>query len=372
MSEKKIIIAVGGTGGHIYPALAVASKLTKLEPRISILFVGGGLSRNRYFNKSAFPYREISCGTLSLRRPLASFIKLGHIAKGIQQGYRLLKEVSPSLVLGFGSYYTLPLLLSAKWAEIPIILHEQNSIPGRVNRLFSKQALFTGVHFLEAKKFLKGKTVEVGMPLREDLCLGSQSRESARKFFGLNNEKPVVLVFGGSQGAHAINQLFYQGFEEVALHEFQVLHFTGDPEFTRKLKQRYQSCGVQACVKDYETQMELAWQAADVVVSRSGAGTIAEQVEFQVPGILIPYPYAMDNHQEKNADFMVQEIGGAIKLLERDLTPNSLLERVRATLDEDRLMRMRESIESYKNGNPTVDFSSVILDYLNTGLKVKS
>ncbi|MGA8163769.1 MAG: UDP-N-acetylglucosamine--N-acetylmuramyl-(pentapeptide) pyrophosphoryl-undecaprenol N-acetylglucosamine transferase [Waddliaceae bacterium] len=363
MSENKIIIAVGGTAGHVYPALAVAHRLTQLESSLSVLFLGGGLSSNRFFDPGIFPYRDISCSSFSLRKPLQFFTGGRSILRGIGQSYRCFKHWGPSLVIGFGSYYTLPVLLAAKWAKVPYVLHEQNRIPGRVNRLFSRHALFTGICFPEAGSLLKGKTVDVEMPLRQIFSETFSSKESARESYGLDPTKPVVLVFGGSQGAHAINRLIDKGVQESDAHSLQFLHFTGDPASTRQLQQRYHSCGIQACVKDYESNMPIAWKAADIVVSRAGSGTISEQIACGVPGILIPYPFSMDNHQEKNADSM-EAIGAGKKLRENTLTPRTLREEIYRMLDADQLKRSQQAIKNYREERQVQDFSQSICQLL--------
>lgn len=368
MSEKKrIIIAAGGTAGHVYPALAVAHSLTQSDSTLSIFFLGGGLSRNIYFDSGIFPYREISCGPLSIRKPMQFLISAGRMTKGIWQSYSCFREFPPSLVLGFGSHYTLPVLLAARWAKIPYVLHEQNTVPGKVNRLFSRGALFTGICFPGAGRLLKGKTMEAMMPLRCTFSENLPSKTIAKESYGLDSTKPVVLVFGGSQGAHAINQLFFKGIKESDAHSLQLLHFTGNSTSTRELRQRYQSCGIRACVKDYEPHMPIAWKAADLVVSRAGAGTIAEQIACEVPGILIPYPYSMDNHQEKNADFMVQNIGAGKKLREKNLTPNALRDEVYRMLDVDRLKMSQQAIKKYREDRKSLDFSQNILRFLTKG-----
>ena len=361
---KKILIAVGGTGGHIYPALAVAEELKRRSYDLDIIFVGGGLTRNPYINQASFSCLEVSCGSFSWKKPLASLINAGKIVKGVAGSYKILKEFQPSLVLGFGSHHTLPLLLAARLGKFPYILHEQNSILGRVNRLFSKKALLTGVFFPDVVHQLKGTSLEVGMPLRQLFRKGNQTQEKAKSYFGLNMAQPMILVFGGSQGAQSLNQEFVRRVEAASCTNFSVLHFTGNSKVTEEYKLRYKKCGIVACVKDFESRMDLAWQAADLLVSRAGAGTIAEQIEFEVPGILVPYPYAMDNHQETNAEFMVRQVGGAIKLSEKEFGVRNLMEEALDMLSGKNLLIRKQSFQQYKKLHKHHDFCSLILDLL--------
>ncbi|HEY4831375.1 MAG TPA: UDP-N-acetylglucosamine--N-acetylmuramyl-(pentapeptide) pyrophosphoryl-undecaprenol N-acetylglucosamine transferase [Waddliaceae bacterium] len=362
--NKKIIIAVGGTGGHIYPALAVAEELKKRCNELNVLFVGGELTKNPYMDQSLFSRLEISCGSLSWKKPMVSLINAGKIIKGVTGSYKILREFQPSLLLGFGSYHTLPMLLAAQQAEVPYILHEQNSVLGRVNRLLSKRAILTGVFFPEAARQVKGLAVEVGMPLRQAYRKGSQSEEEAKNYFGLNILKPVILMFGGSQGAQSLNQEFVRGVENTHCKNFSVLHFTGNSKATEEFKIRYERCGIAACVKNFEHRMELAWQTADLLVSRAGAGTIAEQIEFEVPGILVPYPHAMDNHQETNADFMVNQVGGAIKLSEREFAARNLVEEALDMLNNKNVLTRKQSISEYKKLHKPQNFCSLILKFI--------
>jgi UDP-N-acetylglucosamine--N-acetylmuramyl-(pentapeptide) pyrophosphoryl-undecaprenol N-acetylglucosamine transferase len=361
--NKKIIIAVGGTGGHIYPALAVAEELKKRHNKLDIIFAGGGLKKNPYFDHSLFPFLEISSGSLSWKKPIVSMINMGKIINGVVGSYKVLRKFNPSLLLGFGSYHTLPILLAARQKKVPYILHEQNGILGRVNYLLSKKAILTGVFFPEVIKQVKGFALEVGMPLRQAYRKGSYSKESAKSYFGLSSDQPAILMFGGSQGAQSLNQEFVRKIENSRSKNFSLLHFTGNSIATMEFNQKYERCGITACVKDFEPRMDIAWQAADLLVSRAGAGTIAEQIEFEVPGILVPYPHAMNNHQETNADFMVR-IGGAIKFLEKEFALRNLIEEALDMLSEKNLLKRKQSIHQYKQLHKPQDFCSLILDLL--------
>ncbi len=357
---NKILIAVGGTGGHVFPAIGLAEQLKKIDASIEVLFTGGRLETNKFFNRTAFPYHPVSCGSLQMHRPLAAIGNVGRIGLGTWQSRKLLRDFQPDLVVGFGSFYTFPTLLASLWEKTPILLHESNSIPGKVNRLLSKYADCIGIQFPEAALHLKGNSRLVKTPLREGFRLGSVTRQEASRFYGLSPTLPTLLVFGGSQGAKAINALFS---EAPFKGQLQILHFTGDASATPLLKEKYQRQGIPAVVKDFEPRMDMAWQAADCVISRSGAGTIAEQLEFEVPGILIPFPFATENHQEKNADYMVDQIGGASKLLEKDLTSARLGQEIERMLD-GKYLAMRESIRYYKGKTGIIELSALVLDTL--------
>lgn len=367
--RKRVLITAGGTGGHVYPAMALAKQLQQMNSDIDILFVGGGLSTNRYFENAAFPYRQVDCGTLH-RNPIACFCAIQKNVRGLYQSTQIIKKYRPDIVVGFGSFHTLPTLLAAKLQNIPIVLHEANRLPGKVNRLLSKYVAVTGIHFPDTAPLLKGKTIEAKIPLREGYQLGLVSTHEARTRLQLALERLTLLVFGGSQGAQAINHLFSEAILTLPapiLQQLQVLHITGDSSMTKQLQIKYAKGGIQAQVKDYELQMNLAWQAADLMVSRSGAGTLAEQLEYEVPGILIPYPHATDNHQDRNADFMVETIGGAVKCAEYKLENNQLAQKLTALLsnEQQQLKVMQQAMQKYKRHTQSSDLCSVVLKVMN-------
>ena len=366
---KKVLITVGGTGGHIYPAIALAKQLRKECPNIELMFIGGALSSNRYFDRESFPYKTVACGSFVKKNPLTLSQNFGRIVLGTWQSYGIIRNYRPNLLVGFGSYYTLPTLMAARLASIPIILHEANSIPGKVNRLMSSHAKMTGIHFPETAGLLKGKTIEVGMPLREGYALDCVKKEHAREYFGLDSNLPTLLIFGGSQGAKAINTLASEaitGHLKNYFKNLQVMHFTGDSKISAEIRKKYDICGIRACVKDFEQRMDLAWRASDLMISRAGAGTIAEETEFEVPGILIPYPHAADNHQNNNAEFMAKTVGGAIKFLEADLNSSILAKSIESLISnkQAKLNEMKESIKSYKKHSRVKDLCSLVIENL--------
>lgn len=365
MTKKKIVITTGGTGGHVYPAMGLADQLLKASPDVDLIFVGGGLHTNRYFDRARFPFYQVASKTLTFSKPWTLFEGGAAILKGTRQSYDILKTFNPDLVVGFGSYHTFPTLVAAKWLSLPIILHEANSFPGRVQRFMSPYVDITALHFPETASYLKGKCVEVGMPLREGFKRSELSQKEVRDYFGLGTEDRTLLVFGGSQGAQAINRLFLDAVGSQALPRIQVIHLTGDAAVTKEAKAIYAKYGVRACVKDYEDQMNLAWSAADLFIARAGASTIAEAMEFEVPGILIPYPYAQ-NHQEKNADFLVKTVEGGIKLLERQVDCFSLCQQIYRVFSDGKwpLTQMRESIRRYKNRPAQETLCSLVLRML--------
>lgn len=359
---KKILIATGGTGGHLFPAQGLGQQLVALDASHDILFVGCGLGSSRYFDTSKFPYREISSAPFRFENPLKIVSGMGKLAKGVWQSRRLIQEFQPDVVVGFGSYHTIPSLLAAKWKNIPIILHESNSVPGKANRWFAPYAHTVGVHFPFAATCMRGNIVEVATPLREGYRLDSVSSGAARSYFGLEQDRLTLLVFGGSQGALAINQCVKECFEQGVCQSIQVIHLIGEKSNINELSELYAKKGILACVKPFESAMQMAWQAADLFIGRSGAATIAEATEFEVPGILIPYPFATENHQEKNADFYVEQVGGGVKLLQANLTADKLRDTLVRILDTSVMNNHRNAIRKYKSRPSCRDLCTLVLE----------
>lgn len=350
--KKRVIITTGGTGGHIFPAQGLADQLIERYPNIEILFVGGALSTNRYFDRNR-PYKQIDCSSLS--HPLAPF----RIGKGIYQSFQIMRSFQPDVVVGFGSYYTFPPLAAAKLLRVPIVLHVADSIPGKVNRVFAPFVAEIGVNFPHTIPLVKGKATEVGMPLRGGFRKGSVSRNEALAYFNLRSDLATILIFGGSQGAAAINKCLQQC---PYLEGFQLIHFTGSEATVQDIAQNYKSRGIPACVKAFEGQMAKAWAAADLFIGRAGASTISEALEFEVPGILIPYPSAAENHQEKNADYLVNTVGGAVKLLEANLNPQTLAHAIKMLSSQEALRSKREAMQAYKKRALQVSLCDLVLN----------
>lgn len=361
---SKVLIAVGGTGGHLFPAQALARQLLSQQEAVELVFAGAGLRDNLFFDREAFAFEEVPSGLLSSRNPIRAAKGVGAILRGVAKGCRLMRSYRPNMVVGFGSFHCFPVLMAAKLFRIPMVLYEANSIPGRVNRLLAPFVKAVGVSFPEAKSHLRGHVFEVSYPLREGFSRPDVDPQQARAYFGLAPEVFTLLVFGGSQGAQGINSLFSlsaKALSNLRKGDFQILHLTGPTKPGESLKAVYESLGLRCCVKPFEKEMGLAWKAADLMVSRSGAGAIAEQIEMEVPGLLIPYPHAMDNHQHHNAVFMCDQVGGAVMSSEASLDSGGL-EAILGPLmnDEARLRKMRENIGRFKREGKSEKFSALV------------
>ena len=348
----RLLLSAGGTGGHIFPAVALANEL-KSQHDCSILFTAGMLSKNPYFPREEFAFKDVSCSSKLLKGAYLN-------SKGVIESIRIINDYKPDAVVGFGSYYTLPTLAAATLLRVPILLHEANSIPGRINRFFSPFAKKTWVSFSEAKNKLTGLVELCKMPLRAELKKGLISKEEASSYFNLDARLPTLLIFGGSQGAKRINHLFSESLLNQ-LQNIQIMHFTGSAIDEELFSNRYRARGIRHYVKSFEKRMDLAWIAADMAITRAGASSLAEQWEFEVPGILIPYPEATDNHQDFNANDLVNA-GLCYKLREIEIRESVFLEMVQRLICNQEAMRAR-FIES-KKSDTQLDLSQHIMDWI--------
>lgn len=360
--ELNVIIAAGGTGGHLFPAQALALEMLQKHPNVRITFVGAGLKTNAYFKNDLFPYIDIKSGTPVKKHPIKVMKALLSISKGLFRCMKFYKKSQPDLIVGFGSYHTFPALLAGKIKKVPIMIFESNALPGKVNRFCSKWARVSAIQFSHASDYLSGKSICVQMPLlkqEENL-----TKKRARDYYKLDGEKLTFLIFGGSQGAQAINRFFCEALEHLlaAGLDFQVIHIVGNEERAEKLRVVYEKYQIPACVKAFEEKMDFAWKAADLSISRAGAATLAELIEFTVPSILIPYPFGTENHQGKNAAYIADEIHGGIALEEKGLDARTLATTIIDLLSEDKLPLMKKALYQFKEDEKKKDLCSLVLE----------
>lgn len=365
---NKIIFAAGGTGGHLFPAQGLAEQILKIKPEMELLFAGANLSDNVHFDQTKFHCCDIASTTPFRGNIFNLFKSIGTLLCGIVESLSLLSEKKPDLVIGFGSFHAFPILCAAVIKKIPILLFESNSVPGKVIRLFSKKALVTGIYFEEAKYALKGKTVEVEIPIRNPHSRRLIPQAEARMRLGLQPDLPTVLIFGGSQGAKQINKLALELLPMLKKEiSFQLIHLTGDEEIAKKVSLHCESLKITCYSKKFETQMDIVWNAADIAVCRSGAMTLSELLYYAVPAILIPYPFAADQHQLKNALFLEQKVGGAIHYPETVVSAKLLSEKI---LDLTRMnsperVKMKNALKMFKAAQKKEELSQLVIKILD-------
>jgi UDP-N-acetylglucosamine--N-acetylmuramyl-(pentapeptide) pyrophosphoryl-undecaprenol N-acetylglucosamine transferase len=321
----RVIIAGGGTGGHLYPGIAIARELFK-EPGNSVLFVGTkqGIEA-RVLPKENLPVRFITAGKLKGMAASSILKSLLALPSGLVQSARLLGAEKPDVVIGVGGYASAPVGLAAWMRRIPLVVIEPNSYAGLANRLLGRLASKVVLPFPGTNRqgfFSKTKVVETGPLVRAGIESGSRAKALGN--FGLEAGRFTVFVFGGSGGAHAINMTMRDAAPRLkGIPNLQVLHQTGEKDVT-EVRIAYQGAGVKAVVLPYVYDMAGAYAAADLVISRSGATTVAELAVCGKKALLVPFPFAADNHQEYNARTLAER-GNAEVVIQKDLTPDRIV-----------------------------------------------
>lgn len=325
MKLRKVIISGGGTGGHIFPALSIADELRRRHPDVDILFVGaiGRMEMEKIpqagYNieglKIAGLHRSLSLKNLSFPIKLVrSLLKAGKIIDAFQ----------PQIAIGVGGYASGPLLFMAQKKNIPTLIQEQNSFPGITNKLLSKRVNTICVAYDKLEGFFpKDKMVVTGNPVRANILNADHKHEDGVKLFSLQDDKPTLLCVGGSLGARSINQAMMAGYQKLIDGGFQVVWQTGKLFYSQnelELKQLPKEVIVQPFIRE----MDLAYAAADVVVSRAGALAITELCIVGKPAILVPSPYVSEDHQTKNAQALVSK--NAAVMIREDEASSKLID----------------------------------------------
>jgi UDP-N-acetylglucosamine--N-acetylmuramyl-(pentapeptide) pyrophosphoryl-undecaprenol N-acetylglucosamine transferase len=354
--SKKILMAAGGTGGHLFPAQALAEQLLEEDPSIELFFAGARLSTNTYLDRERFRFYDVASATPFRGSVLKALLTL---LKGVKESYALLSKEKPTLVVGFGSFHVFPLLLAAVLKRVPLVLFESNAIPGKVVRLFSKRAKWTGIYFSTAKEYLNGEIVEVEIPSSQRLPL---SKQQACEELHLDPHLKTLLVFGGSQGAQKINQQLLATLPLLKQQGlcFQLIHLTGCSNTASATSALCQELAIPCYSQTFEKRMDLVWAATDFAICRAGAMTLSELLCNEVPSILIPYPTASDQHQLKNARFMQTQVGGATVMLESEVTPELLCQEVIKLSD----LKLKTAIKQFKAEQKKEDFCKLILRHV--------
>ena len=359
---KKIFIAGGGTGGHIYPALAIARGLLENNPELKIHFVGSpqGLE-TRIIPEQGFPIHLIPIGRLNRNVHLFERIKtlLGLPFSLFVSLYFLLRY-RPSLLLGVGGFASAPVLFVGALFRFKIVIWESNAYPGLANRWLSKFVSYGLVVFDEAKEILKMKRMRrIGIPVRKEIELLDKKGSSLGKSF-------KILVFGGSQGARGINFAVCEAICRGGdwLDDVEIIHQTGRLDFPQMLK-KYNKAQFKVDVREYLSAIHEQYDWADLVLCRAGASTIAELAAAQKPAVLVPFPFAADNHQQRNAEVLVKK-EAAKMVLQNDFTADKFIQMVnKFKKNRMELDILSKNIRSFHRPNAANEIAQLLLAEIN-------
>jgi UDP-N-acetylglucosamine--N-acetylmuramyl-(pentapeptide) pyrophosphoryl-undecaprenol N-acetylglucosamine transferase len=347
----RAILAGGGTGGHVIPALAIAQQLQK-DYAAEVLFIGTARGiENRLVPAAGFPLRLVQVGGLnrvSFKTRLKTFSDL---PRAVWDSRRILLEFQPGVVIGVGGYASGPAVLAAVLSRIPTLVFEPNFVPGFANRLVAPWVSGAAVHFAETSRYFRRCEV-TGVPVRE-------------AFFQIANRnpvntKPTLLVFGGSQGAHAINQVVMESVRDLRARVpgIHIVHQTGEHDYN-DAQAAYANLNGSVEAHRFIDDMPGRFAQADLLICRSGASTVAEVTAAGKPAVFVPFPRAADDHQKRNAEAL-ERAGAAVMLEESRLNRESLVETVGSLLSEpSRLEKMGEAARKLSHPSAARDIANM-------------
>ena len=346
----RIIVSGGGTGGHLFPCLAVSKRL--IQEGHEVLFVGStaGIESKK---RELLPSPSVFIDSKGVRgKGVKSLLNGSSLLKSIWQAFSVISSFKPDRVVLFGGYVSFPLGVAATVKGVPLILQEQNSIPGKTNLLLSRFAKKVLVGYRGATGFFNGKAVFTGNPIREEILKAVKNRKSLKKevlrTLSLSEKKKTLLIIGGSQGALWINETMKKVAPELSSvrEKLQVVHVAGEGK-SKGLEETYKKAGIECRVFDFYPKIWELYVVADAAISRAGALAISEISLFGIPTLFIPFPYAVDDHQFLNAKEL-QKAGGCILKRQEELTPKEIFRILNSLLfDIIKAKRISESMKKF-------------------------
>ena len=330
----KIIIAGGGTGGHIFPAIAIANAVKKRHPNCEILFVGAkGKMEMEKVPKEGYQIVGLDIAGFNRSSILKNINLPFKILKSFMQAKKIIKEFKPNAVVGVGGYASFPVLYMAQQKGIATLIQEQNSYAGKSNKILAKKANAICVAYENMERFFpKENIINTGNPVRQTITNNQISKQDARVFFNLQNDKKTIFAFGGSLGAKSINEALSTHFKEIIEHDVQIIWQTG----THGFEQSKQSVkGYESKVKVFEfiREIDYAYAAADIIISRAGASSISELSIVGKPVIFVPFPFASEDHQTHNAMALVHK-NAALMIKDSDVK-NEIVHKLNSLLHDE-------------------------------------
>lgn len=362
MSKVRVIISGGGTGGHIFPAIAIANALKKLQADIEILFVGA-LGKMEMEKVPAAGYKIIGLNIAGINRSnmLKNLAFPFKLIGSLLQSLRIIKEFKPNVVVGVGGFASGPVMYAAGTKGIPTVIQEQNSYAGITNKILGKQAKKICVAYDNMDKFFPANNItRTGNPVRQDILDLNNKREQGMKTFNLEPTKQTLLVIGGSLGARSINLAVKASLEKFKEADVQVVWQTGKLFIEEAQKAVAEANAANVFVSDFIYTMDEAYAVADVVISRAGASSISELCIVGKPAILIPFPFAAEDHQTKNAMALVEN-DAAILVADSEAKDKACTEALRLLKNKAEQEKLSTNIKKLALPNADEDIAKEIL-----------
>ncbi|RPI15254.1 MAG: undecaprenyldiphospho-muramoylpentapeptide beta-N-acetylglucosaminyltransferase [Ignavibacteriae bacterium] len=360
---KRIIFAAGGTGGHIFPAVAVADEIRKMNRNAEILFIGAkGRIEENIIPKCGYDLETLTITGFSRSVSPKNIKNLYRLVSSVRASRKILEHFKPEIVFGTGGFVSGPALWASSRMKIPTVIEEGNSYPGVTVRILSKRADKVIINFEETKQYLKRKDNVVVMPYPVRKNLKKQPKGEALREFGLDENKKTLFVFGGSQGAHPVNEALLNILPELAENGYQLIWQTGVRDYDDVLQKCRQYSNIKAF--KFLDNMDTAYSASDLVICRSGISTVMELAYFGSAAILVPFPYASENHQEKNARTLVKKNAAEI-LLDSELNA-SLKEKIFTLFSsENRMQELKKNISEIADGDAAYKIAMLLEETAN-------
>ena len=359
----KVIISGGGTGGHIFPALAIANEIKNRFPGADILFVGAkGRMEMEKVPANGYPIEGLWISGINRKKLWKNVAFPFKLLSSLSKAKRIIRRFQPDFVVGTGGFASGPVLYAAQKKGIPTFIQEQNSYPGITNKLLAKKAdrIYTAYDNLE-RFFDAGKIVKTGNPVRKELYKIEVDKQAALQKFGLQTGKKTILSIGGSLGAHPVNEAIKSIVNQIKAHDYQLIWQTGKNDFNNYDK--YNSEYIK--VLPFIVNMQDAYAATDLIISRAGAGTISELSIVGKPVILVPSPYVAEDHQTKNAQALVDK-KAAIMIKENQLK-SDLWKQIQMVFSTDETAEgLRKNIKKMAMPDATKTIVDDILNYINS------
>ena len=346
----RVLIAAGGTGGHIYPGVAVAKEVMRRDPQSAVRFVGTARGlENRLVPQAGFELSLIESAGLKNVGAAGKLRGLMLLPRSFLAARRLIREFRPDVVVGAGGYVSGPVLMTAALMRVPTLVMESNALPGFTNRRLALFVDAAAVSFDESLRYFRGKGVNIGNPVRREFFEVGRKGRDPRRF--------SLLVFGGSQGARAINEALVAALPRLERHAgaLSIVHQTGEADF-EKVRGGYEAAGWagRADVRKYIDDMVARFGESDLVVCRAGATTTAELIAAGKASLMVPFPFAADDHQRKNAEAL-EKAGASRMVLQQDASGERLAREIGELVETpDRVTRMERAARSLARGDAAV------------------
>ena len=357
----KVIVTAGGTGGHIYPAIAIINKIKELEPESEFIYIG---THNRMEKdivpKHGIKFIPIEIYGLSKKDMVQNVKNLFLISSAIRKCKNIMKEFKPDIVIGVGGYVTYPVVKAANSLKIKTFIHEQNSIPGKSNRALEKLVDAIGVSFIDSKKYFKNqnKVYFTGNPCSENAV---NTDIVSKEKYGINSNRKLVLIVSGSLGSGTINNKMKDYLESIENEKYDVIYVTGNKYYEEFSKNKFSD---NVHIVPYVENMSGLLKNTDVIISRAGASSLSEILALKVPSIIIPSPYVANNHQYFNA-LSLKENEACIMIEEKDLDKDILKTSINKCLDIDFKMRLKSNMTKLS----IIDSSTKIYEIIKNLIK---